>query len=75
MTTKQRIAFWFVFFVAIFSIAYTVTDLIVKNVMASYAPPTEPKYTNQLKVEPSTGTQTDQYTPIQPSVTPVGKEF
>ncbi len=75
MTTKQRIAFWFVFFVAIFSIAYTATDLIVKNVMASYVPPTEPKYTQWLEIKDNYGTQTDQYTPIQPSVTPVGKEF
>lgn len=74
MTTKQRIAFWFLFFVAIFSIAYTATDLIVKNVMASYVPPTEQGYTT-LEVTDNFGTQTDQYTPIQPAVTPVGKEF
>lgn len=70
----KRFTFWFVLLFAIFAIAYTLTDLTVKYVMADFVPPTNTGYTT-LEVKENTGKQTDQYTPIQPSVTPVGKEF
>ena len=31
--------------------------------------------TTTLEVKPNTGLQTDQYTPIQPATTPIGKEL
>jgi hypothetical protein len=31
--------------------------------------------TTTLEVKPNTGLQTDQYTPIQPAVNPIGKEL
>jgi hypothetical protein len=71
----RRFTFWFVLLFALFAMAYTLTDLTVKYVMADFSEPTEPIYTQQLFVKENTGTQTDQYTPIQPAVTPIGKEL
>lgn len=58
MSSRRRIVFWFVLLFAVFAMAYTLTDLTVKYVMADFVPPTEPIYTQQLNVEPNTGTQT-----------------
>lgn len=66
MSSKQRIVFWLVFLFAVFAMAYTLTDLTVKYVMADFVPPTDTGYTT-LEVKPNYGTQTDQYTPIQPA--------
>jgi predicted RND superfamily exporter protein len=74
MSSRQRIVFWLVLLFAVFAMAYTLTDLTVKYVMADFAPPTEPKYTQWLRVEPNYGTQTDQYTPIQPAKNVFGVE-
>ena len=65
MTTKQRIVFWFVFFVAVFALAYTATDLTVKYVMADFKV-TETGYTS-LEVKENTGTQTDNHYKVQPA--------
>lgn len=65
MTTKQRIVFWFVFFVAVFALAYTATDLTVKYVMADFQVKNT-GYTS-LEVKENTGTQTDNQYKVQPA--------
>lgn len=64
---KTKVVFWFVFFVAVFAIAYTATDLTVKYVMADFKV-TETGYTSlEVKEVPKGALQTEQYTPIQPA--------
>lgn len=72
----KTFALWTLFFVAIFCIGYTVTALVITTVMADLVLPTETGITT-LRVEPvPAGTlQTDQYTPIQPATSPIGKEL
>jgi len=77
---KTKVAFWVVFFVAIFAIAYTATDLFVKHVMADFKEPGlvqlsgEPLPTGvlvpnepKLEVKDNYGTQTDNHYKVQPA--------
>ena len=73
MSNKGLIVTWLIFAIALFCAFYVITHIFVTRVMADFTVE-EPTY-SELKVEPNYGTQTDQYTPIQPAVTPVGKEF
>lgn len=66
---KSLISIWLLFFLAIFSIWYITVHIIVTSVMADFSEPTITGLTT-LEVKSNYGTQTDQYTPIQPAVTP-----
>lgn len=73
MNKSSLVSIWILFLITIFCTMYLLTGYLVSRVMADFSEPTSGLTT--LKVEPSTGTQSDQYTPIQPSVTPIGKEL
>jgi hypothetical protein len=75
MTSKGLIVVWLLFALSIFCAGYIATHIFVTRVMADFKVEPEPTYTQWLHVEPNYGTQTDQYTPIQPAVTPTGKEL
>jgi hypothetical protein len=68
------IVIWVLFFIVLFCAGFIITHTIVTKVMADFSEPTVTGLTT-LEVKPNFGTQTDQYTPIQPSVTPIGKEL
>jgi len=70
MKFRGAIVVWLLIFMAVFCIAYWLTGYVVTRVMADFVVEPEPTYHSTLQVEPNFGTQTDQYTPIQPSVTP-----
>jgi hypothetical protein len=74
MNSKGLIAVWLLFFIAIFCTMYLLTGYLVARVMADFSEPTVTGLTT-LEVKPNYGTQTDQYTPIQPATTPIGKEL
>jgi hypothetical protein len=74
MNQKSLVTVWILFLLAVFCAGYIMTHVVVTNVMADFEVETEAGYTT-LEVKPNYGTQTDQYTPIQPATTPVGKEF
>ena len=74
MTTKGLVSVWPLFILTAFCVSYIFIHVLVSAVMADFTEPTYTGYTT-LEVKPNPGTQTDQYTPIQPATTPVGKEF
>jgi hypothetical protein len=74
MSNKGLVAVWLLFVLTAFCVSYIFIHVVVSAVMADFSEPTEQGYTT-LEVKDNFGTQTDQYTPIQPAVTPIGKEF
>lgn len=59
MSSRQRIVLWFVLLFAVFAMAYTLTDLTVKYVMADF----KVEQTNSIQdlyVEPNHGSRVDQ---------------
>lgn len=68
MSIKGLIAVWLLFFIAIFTIGYLTTHLIVSRVMADLVvEPTATYQVLEVKPVPNEALQTDQYTPIQPA--------
>jgi hypothetical protein len=73
---KSLVAVWLIFFIAIFAIGYLTTHLIVTSVMADLVvEPTATYQVLEVKPVPKGTLQTDQYTPIQGAVNPIGKEL
>ena len=73
---SSLVVIWLLFFAAIFAVGLLVTHAVYTRVMADLI--VEPNATYQVlevKPVPNGALQTDQYTPIQPSVTPIGKEL
>lgn len=67
MTTKGLIVSWLLFAIVAFGASYLFIHVLVSTVMADFRMPAEPSYGQWLEVKPNYGTQTDQYTPIQPA--------
>ena len=72
---SSLVVIWLLFFLAIFAVGYITIHVIVTSVMADFEQPTTGYTTLEVKPVPNNAVQTDQYTPIQPSVTPIGKEL
>jgi hypothetical protein len=66
MTSKGLIVVWLLFALSIFCAGYIATHIFVTRVMADFKVEPDKGYTT-LEVKPNPGTQTDQYTPIQPA--------
>ena len=74
MNSKGLIAVWVMALIVIFCTTYLLTGFLVSRVMADFTVEPVTGLTT-LEVKDNSGTQTDQYTPIQPSVTPIGKDL
>jgi hypothetical protein len=73
---KSLVTIWVLFFLMIFTLGYLTTHLIISKVMADLVVEPAPGITTlEVKEVPKNAVQTDQYTPIQPAVNPIGKEF
>jgi len=79
MSKTSLVSIWLLFFLAIFAIGYIVTHVIVTKVMADFHQQslTVGATVKTLQVEPVPvgAHQTDQYTPTQGAVSPIGKEL
>ena len=73
---KGTVAIWLLILIAVFCISYILTDFVVRAVMANFT--VEPRTgltTLKVKEVPKGTLQTDQYTPLQGAVTPIGVEL
>lgn len=79
MNKSSLVVVWLLFFIVVFMVGYTITHLVVTAVMSDFHQQslTVGARVETLQVEPVpvNATQTNQYTPIQPAVTPLGKEL
>ena len=79
MSKSSLVVIWLLFFLAIFAVGYITTHVVVTAVMSDFHQQslTVGATVETLQVEPVPvgAHQTDQYTPIQGAVSPIGKEL
>lgn len=75
MNKRDFIAVWIVLLTVMFGAFYLLTGYFVNKVMADFVEPVTPQEQVQLEVLPNYGNQTDNHLMVQPSVTPINKEF
>jgi hypothetical protein len=77
MSTKGLIVLWLLGAIAIFGIGLLCAHIMYTLALKDFAYEPADYSTSTLKVKevPKGTLQTDQYTPIQPAVNPIGKEL
>lgn len=71
----MKLIAFLLFLALLFMGTYVGISLAVNRIMAELKVEPEPVYIQTLQVRPNYGSQTDQYKPLQPAVTPIGKEL